>query len=51
MPGRAGSPPKAALLCLPTMSTHGYEVIARQSIPQLADVLTAFLRQPAAAQA
>jgi putative aminopeptidase FrvX len=46
-----GLTPKAGLLCLPTMSTHGYEVIARESILQLADVLTAFLRQPTAAQA
>jgi len=38
---------KAALLCLPTMSTHGYEVVAREAIPQLTAVLTAFLQDPA----
>jgi putative aminopeptidase FrvX len=38
---------QAALLCLPTMSTHGYEVIARQAIPMLVEVLTTFLRHPA----
>ncbi len=39
--------PKAALLCLPTLSTHGYEVIAVDAIPPaMAAVLTGFLRDP-----
>ncbi|WP_264024810.1 M42 family metallopeptidase [Mycolicibacterium pyrenivorans] len=38
--------PKAALLCLPTLSTHGYEVIAVDAIPAMAAVLTGFLRDP-----
>ncbi len=37
---------QAGLLCLPTLSTHGYEVIARQAIPSVTEMLTEFLRQP-----
>jgi putative aminopeptidase FrvX len=36
---------RAALLCLPTLSTHGYEVITRSAIPAVTDVLTEFLRR------
>lgn len=36
----------AGLICLPTLSTHGYEVIARQAIPTLTAVLVEFLRLP-----
>lgn len=38
-----GFAPRAGLLCLPTLSTHGYEVITRGAIPAIADVLVAFL--------
>jgi len=41
-----GLTPRAALLCLPTLSTHGYEVIARQAIPAVTEVLTEFLLHP-----
>lgn len=34
---------RAGLLCLPTLSTHGYEVIGRDAIPALSDVLVEFL--------
>jgi putative aminopeptidase FrvX len=40
----SGLSPKAALLCLPTLSTHGYEVIAREAIPAMTTVLAKFLR-------
>jgi putative aminopeptidase FrvX len=39
----AGISPKAGLLCLPTLSTHGYEVIARDAIPALTDVVVEFI--------
>jgi putative aminopeptidase FrvX len=38
-----GLTPRAALLCLPTLSTHGYEVIRRDAIPAMSDVLVEFL--------
>ncbi|MGE2690484.1 M42 family metallopeptidase [Mycolicibacterium pulveris] len=41
-----GLTPRAGLLCLPTLSTHGYEVIARQAIPNMAQLLTEFLVRP-----
>ena len=44
-----GLSPRAALLCLPTLSTHGYEVIARDAIPAATRVLAAFLRDRAPA--
>ncbi|OBF62885.1 hypothetical protein A5753_14055 [Mycobacterium sp. 852002-51971_SCH5477799-a] len=31
------------LLCPPTLSTHGYEVIRRDTIPEMRAVLVAFL--------
>jgi putative aminopeptidase FrvX len=37
--------PRAALLCLPTLSTHGYEVIRRDAIGEMAEVLVGFLEQ------
>jgi putative aminopeptidase FrvX len=43
----SGLSPRAGLLCLPTLSTHGYEVIARGAIGAVTRVLTAFLRDPA----
>ncbi|MGV0791947.1 M42 family metallopeptidase [Mycolicibacterium sp. XJ1819] len=38
-----GLSPRAGLLCLPTLSTHGFEVIARWAIPQMTAVLVEFL--------
>ncbi|MGE2721803.1 M42 family metallopeptidase [Mycolicibacterium celeriflavum] len=43
----SGLTPRAGLLCLPTLSTHGYEVIARQAIPDMAATLVEFLRRGA----
>jgi putative aminopeptidase FrvX len=39
----SGISPRAGLLCLPTLSTHGYEVIKRDAIPALTEVLVEFL--------
>lgn len=39
----AGLSPRAGLLCLPTLSTHGYEVIARSAIASVTDVLVDFV--------
>lgn len=39
----SGLTPRAGLLCLPTLSTHGYEVIAHDAIPAMIDVLVEFL--------
>lgn len=39
---------RAGPLCLPTLSTHGYEVISGTAIPAVAEVLTEFLPHPAA---
>jgi putative aminopeptidase FrvX len=41
-----GLSPRAGLLCLPTLSTHGYEVIAREAIPAMADVVVEYLLHP-----
>lgn len=38
----AGLSPRAGLLCLPTLSTHGYEVISRDAIAHATDVLAEF---------
>jgi putative aminopeptidase FrvX len=38
-----GIAPRAGLLCLPTLSTHGYELIARDAIPALTGVLVDFI--------
>jgi putative aminopeptidase FrvX len=32
------------MLCIPTLSTHGYEVIHREAIPSMAEIVIAFLR-------
>jgi putative aminopeptidase FrvX len=40
----AGLAPQAGLLCIPTLSTHGYEVIACDAIDAVADVLAEFLQ-------
>ena len=37
---------RAALVCLPTLSTHGYEVIAHEAIPAMAALLARFLENP-----
>jgi len=42
----SGISPRAGLLCLPTLSTHGYEVIAREAIPAMTTVLVEFLLRP-----
>ena len=39
----SGLSPRAGLLCLPTLSTHGYEVIRRDAIPEMSEVLVEFL--------
>jgi putative aminopeptidase FrvX len=39
----SGLSPKAGLLCLPTLSTHGYEVIAREAIPAMTQIIVEFL--------
>ncbi|WP_370486991.1 M42 family metallopeptidase [Mycobacterium sp. pV006] len=41
-----GNTAQAALLCLPTLSTHGYEVIHTDAIPAMTSVLTEFLAHP-----
>jgi putative aminopeptidase FrvX len=45
----AGLTARAGLLCLPTLSTHGYEVIARDAIPAMSRVVVDFLLAPAGA--
>jgi putative aminopeptidase FrvX len=39
----SGLTPRAGLLCLPTLSTHGFEVIPRAAIDDLAGIVTDFL--------
>ena len=46
----SGLSPRAGLLCLPTLSTHGYEVITRNAVAAVTDVLTEFLRRGFAAE-
>jgi putative aminopeptidase FrvX len=41
-----GLTPRAALLCLPTLSTHGYEVMSRDAIDAMATIIVDFVRQP-----
>jgi putative aminopeptidase FrvX len=41
----SGLTPRAGLLCLPTLSTHGFEVIARNAIDDMAAVVVDFLLQ------
>lgn len=40
-----GLTPRAALLCLPTLSTHGYEVISRRAIDDMARIVADFVLQ------
>lgn len=39
----AGLSARAGLLCLPTLSTHGYEVIRRDAIAEMTDMIVAFV--------
>jgi putative aminopeptidase FrvX len=41
-----GLAPRASLLRLPTLSTHGYEVTARGAIDAMAAIIVDFLLQP-----
>ncbi|MGH3969111.1 MAG: M20/M25/M40 family metallo-hydrolase [Mycobacterium sp.] len=41
-----GLTPCAGLLCLPTLSTHGFEVITRSAIDDMAGIIVDFLLQP-----
>jgi putative aminopeptidase FrvX len=43
----SGLTPRAGLLCVPTLSTHGYEVISRDAIPAMSMVLVEFLLRAA----
>lgn len=38
-----GLAPRAGLLCLPTLDTHGFEVIRRDAIPAIARIIVEFL--------
>ncbi|HZC53018.1 MAG TPA: peptidase M42, partial [Mycobacterium sp.] len=40
-----GLTPRAGLLCLPTLSTHGFEVMARSAIDSVAWIVAEFLLQ------
>lgn len=42
----SGLTPRARLLCLPPLSTHGYEVIARGAIAAMAAIVVDFLLDP-----
>ena len=42
-----GLTPRAGLLCVPTLSTHGYEVIPHRAIDDMAAIIVDFLQQPA----
>jgi putative aminopeptidase FrvX len=46
----SGLSPRAGLLCLPTLSTHGYEVITRDAIAAITGVLAEFVRRGFAAE-
>lgn len=41
-----GLTPRAGLLCLPTLSTHGYEVMLRSAIESMAGIIVDFVLQP-----
>jgi putative aminopeptidase FrvX len=41
-----GLTPRAGLLCMPTLSTHGYEVMSKSSIEAVAAVVVDFVLQP-----
>lgn len=40
-----GLTPRAGLLCLPTLSTHGYEVMLRSAIDSMAGIIVDFLTE------
>lgn len=42
----SGLTPRAGLLCLPTLSTHGFEVMPRNAIDDMAAIVVDFLLQP-----
>ena len=44
----SGLAPRAGLLCVPTLSTHGYEVMSRSAIEDMAVIIVDFLLQPGA---
>ncbi len=39
----SGLAPRAALLCVPTLSTHGFEVMARNALDDMAEIIVDFL--------
>lgn len=41
-----GLTPRAGLLCLPTLSTHGYEVMSRRAIDAMAAIVVDFVASP-----
>lgn len=41
-----GLTPRAGLLCLPTLSAYGYEVMGRNAIDDMAAIIVDFLLQP-----
>ncbi|OBJ00062.1 peptidase M42 [Mycobacterium alsense] len=41
-----GLAPRAGLLCLPTLSTHGYEVMSRDAIDAMAAIIVDFVVRP-----
>lgn len=41
-----GPTPRAGLLCLPTLSTHGYEVTSRSAIDAMAAIVVDFVVSP-----
>ncbi len=41
-----GLTPRAGLLCMPTLSTHGYEVMSKRSIEAVAAIVADFVVQP-----
>lgn len=43
-----GQTPRAGLLCVPTLSTHGFEVIPRSAVDDMASVIVEFVLQPGA---
>jgi putative aminopeptidase FrvX len=43
----SGLTPRAGLLCLPTLSTHGYEVMPRDAIDDMAAIVVDFVLSPA----
>jgi putative aminopeptidase FrvX len=41
----SGLTPRAGLLCLPTLSTHGFEVMPRKAIDEMAEIIVDFVVQ------